>query len=256
MLMRKDPASTVEAFVALLEVLNQDPSADTVIASLVNGFLAPYRVQRASIHLSVPPENKIHTIGSFGLPDPANERFSVLDPDVNLPVPYVLRTNRLLHVSAEELFSRFPTLQSDFGDDHVFQDATRQIAFLPISVAECPIAVFGFVGSDFDSTRHSDLIAIQGLTAALSLWLGRVRDRLMASLTSSGAVGTLALTARQRAILDLLTQHRTNGEMAAALGCSRSTVKYDLQRIMFALGVRTRGEVLQRATALGLMPLP
>ena len=254
--MHKHPASTVEGFVALLEVLNQDPSADTVIVSLVDGFLSPYRVQRATIHLSVPPQNRIHTIGSFGLPDPVNDRFSVLDPDVNLPVPYVLRTNRLLHVSAEELFSRFPALQPDFGGDPVLQDATRQIAFLPISVAECPIAVFGFAGSDFDSTQHSDLVVIQGLAAALSLWLGRVRDRLIAQLTTSGNTGTVALTARQREILALLTTNRTNGQMAAELGCSRSTVKYDLQRIMFALGVRTRSEVLQRARKLELMPPP
>mgnify|MGYP000409028659 CR=1 FL=1 len=254
--MRKDPTSTVEGFVALLEFLKQDPPADTVVSSLVNGFLSPYRVQRASLHLLVPPENKIHTIGSFGLPDPVSYRFSILDPEMNLPVSYVLRTNRLLHVSPEELFSRFPALQADFGGDPVLQDATRQIAFLPISVAECPIAVFGFAGSNFDSTRHSDLVAIQGLTAALSLWLGRVRDRLIAQLTSSGTTSAIALTARQRAILDLLTQGQTNGEMAAALGCSRSTVKYDLQRIMFAVGVRSRGEVLHRAAKLGLMPPP
>lgn len=61
----------------------------------------------------------------------------------------------------------------------------------------------------------------------------------------NGEINLASLTDKQRAVLDLLIEHRTSKEISRILGISHHTVD---QRIMLArakLGVATRGEVAQ-----------
>ena len=52
-----------------------------------------------------------------------------------------------------------------------------------------------------------------------------------------------ALTARQRVIIDLVAQARTNAAIAAHIGFSESLVRQELMTIFRILGVNSRGEV-------------
>jgi DNA-binding CsgD family transcriptional regulator len=65
-----------------------------------------------------------------------------------------------------------------------------------------------------------------------------------------------SLTAKQRAVLDLLIEHKTSKEISRLLGISHHTVD---QRIMLArakLGVATRGEVAQAYRRLVTVSVP
>lgn len=61
------------------------------------------------------------------------------------------------------------------------------------------------------------------------------------------------LTAREREVLKLMTEGRTDHEMADALGLKVSTVRNHAQRILEKLGVRNRQEAIWRAQHRGLV---
>src|SRR5262245_60535262 len=61
------------------------------------------------------------------------------------------------------------------------------------------------------------------------------------------------ITEREREILGLIAEHRTNKEIAASLDLALSTVKWYTQQIFHKLAVGNRREAVERATALGLL---
>lgn len=85
---------------------------------------------------------------------------------------------------------------------------------------------------------------------------GTLRSESTESEIAQGILS--ALTDKQRAVLDLLIEHKTSKEISRILGISHHTVD---QRIMLArakLGVATRGEVAQayRRLVAGPAPVP
>jgi DNA-binding NarL/FixJ family response regulator len=251
----ENTSQLLEEFVGLLELLNADPQPDVVIDALVQGFLSPFAVQLASLHVATPPDGLIRTIGTFGMSEEANDRFALLDPEAQLPVPHVMRTNRILRLSTSELIEQYPALKPDF-EKHVALAADGvEVIFVPVVVDSRPAAVFGFSGRGFHLDERTNLITLQGLAAALSLWLARHYDTWTAGVSSISTDGAhpIALTPRQRAILDLVEQGWTNARIGIQLDCSRSTIKHEMQRIMFALAARNRDEAVTRAREIGLL---
>ncbi|CCF86094.1 hypothetical protein NITHO_7240001 [Nitrolancea hollandica Lb] len=62
------------------------------------------------------------------------------------------------------------------------------------------------------------------------------------------------LTGRQREVLQLLAQGKTNAEIAAALSIRLTTVKGHVQHIIAKLEVTDRTQAAVRASQLGLLP--
>ena len=61
----------------------------------------------------------------------------------------------------------------------------------------------------------------------------------------------IELTARERTVLKLLAESKTDREIAAALGLSVATVRNHSQHILEKLGVHNRHEAVRRARRLG-----
>jgi DNA-binding NarL/FixJ family response regulator len=64
--------------------------------------------------------------------------------------------------------------------------------------------------------------------------------------------GALGLSARERAVLELMAAGSTNPEIAEALHLSKHTIKEHTSAVYRKLGVRNRTEAVQRAERLGL----
>ena len=62
-------------------------------------------------------------------------------------------------------------------------------------------------------------------------------------------------TPRQREVLDLLAQRRTNGEIATALGISLDGAKWHVGEVMTKLGTNSRDEAAEYWRAYNRMPL-
>lgn len=64
------------------------------------------------------------------------------------------------------------------------------------------------------------------------------------------------LTPRERQVLELVAQGRTNAEIAEKLGVSQNTVKFHMKNILGKLHLRNRAEVVAYALRSGLIQLP
>jgi non-specific serine/threonine protein kinase len=62
------------------------------------------------------------------------------------------------------------------------------------------------------------------------------------------------LTAREREVLELIAQGRSNREIAEALFVTEHTVKYHVASLFSRLDVTSRAEAVARAASLGLLP--
>jgi DNA-binding NarL/FixJ family response regulator len=69
-------------------------------------------------------------------------------------------------------------------------------------------------------------------------------------VTARTTVGS-PLTARQREVVTLVADGRTNPQIAATLGISVSTVKTTLEAAMFKLGAYSRWHAIVRAAEAG-----
>ncbi|HEV7523571.1 MAG TPA: response regulator transcription factor [Acidimicrobiia bacterium] len=100
------------------------------------------------------------------------------------------------------------------------------------------------LGVVVDAARKGDRYVVSALHGALSgaVALPALDDRTVA-----------VLTGREREVLVLLTEGRTNREIASELSLSLATVKSHLVRLYSKLEVGNRNEALGKAVALGLI---
>ena len=103
-------------------------------------------------------------------------------------------------------------------------------------------------GEELDVAIRSVLSGNMYLTEAIPT---QVRDTLA---TPSGRLSrATSLTDRQKEVLQLLAEGRSNKEIAAVLGVSVKTVEFHRGQIMRVLGVHTTAELTRFAVRLGLV---
>lgn len=95
---------------------------------------------------------------------------------------------------------------------------------------------------------HGELDAEEFLSVVEAVMAGRV---LSSPEVLSQAFQPIALTAREKEVLELLAEGKTDREVAAALGLALSTVRNHSQRILEKLGVHSRAEAVGRARRRG-----
>jgi DNA-binding NarL/FixJ family response regulator len=108
-------------------------------------------------------------------------------------------------------------------------------------------------------TRPEELIAaIHTIAAGDSLLSPSVTSRVIARMARQPAPDATRderlgeLTPREREVLDLLAQGRSNAEIAVALVIEESTVKTHVKRVLDKLGVRDRVQAVIFAYETGL----
>jgi len=90
---------------------------------------------------------------------------------------------------------------------------------------------------------------------ALGTLIDEARDfrDVVASRAASRATGTLPLTPAELRLLPYLQTHLTAEKIAERLFVSKHTVKAELRAMYRKLGVSSRDDAVQRATAIGLL---
>ena len=100
------------------------------------------------------------------------------------------------------------------------------------------------LGTHVDATAKGEVLVTPALHHALA---GGVRPRPLAEAEPE------VLSSREREVLVLLAEGRTNREIAASLSVTVATVKSHLVRIYAKLEASNRNEALGRAVSLGLL---
>lgn len=108
---------------------------------------------------------------------------------------------------------------------------------------------------------HADAVTIALVGAAflaLGVWVGRRlyhREPRTGGFTQNErAQASLGITERERQVLQLLADGRSNKEIAAELALSPNTVKTHVARLFEKLRVARRTEAIGLARELGLVP--
>jgi DNA-binding NarL/FixJ family response regulator len=108
-----------------------------------------------------------------------------------------------------------------------------------------------------DTTRRDLAEAVQRVLAGETLLEPRLAEQLLRRLAGESrddvAVPAESLTAREREVLQLVAQGKTNPEIADALAVSVATVKVQVERIIDKLGVSDRTQAAVRGVELGLV---
>jgi LuxR family transcriptional regulator, maltose regulon positive regulatory protein len=109
---------------------------------------------------------------------------------------------------------------------------------------------------DAATARHlmreiDDIFAHRPLLGHLGVEVGRFREAL-GQVGADGAGGP-PLTPAELRLLPYLQTHLSSPEIGARLFVSRNTVRTEVSSIYRKLGVSSRTEAVQRATALGLL---
>jgi DNA-binding CsgD family transcriptional regulator len=247
----------VEEIARLLRTLGSNPSPNAVVRAAIHGFLAPFVVHRSSLHRRSSHDGNIYTLATYGLSPSASRRFAVIDPNLSLPITDAMRTNQVLFIPGPELPDRYPLLRADFETDPVLTKSNSTAIFVPVILHGEPSAVLGFscMGSVLHDHRY--LMALEVLAASLSLWLQQsdMSWAIPGSVAQIDDAPLLVLSERQRVILLGVERGLTNAEIAAEMGCSRSTVKQELQRVMFSLAATSRDQAVARAREAALLEL-
>ncbi|MDN5859235.1 MAG: AAA family ATPase, partial [Pseudonocardia sp.] len=100
-------------------------------------------------------------------------------------------------------------------------------------------------------------LAAAPLAAAVAVTARRAGVALSGTAAATPAVrGVDPLTPREKAVLDLVAQGRTNRQVGAELFISEKTVSVHLSRVMAKLGASSRTEAVSVAYARGLLAAP
>jgi DNA-binding NarL/FixJ family response regulator len=126
---------------------------------------------------------------------------------------------------------------------------------VPIFASGITVGAFGFVSGQTRGFIDGYAPIISSISSALALWM--THPRMQAYVQTTGLTGaasdSLHLTSRQRQILLLVEDGKSNAAIAHALGYSLSTVKQELQRTLHTLRVDGRRGAVARARELGLL---
>jgi DNA-binding NarL/FixJ family response regulator len=124
----------------------------------------------------------------------------------------------------------------------------------PLYLREALLA--GATGYLLKSSAHEELITAVRRVLAGERFLAKavpseVRDSVQ---TATGRLSrSAALTQRQKEVLQLLAEGKSNKEIAQILGISVKTVEFHRAQMMRALGVHTVAELTRAAVRIGLV---
>ena len=91
-----------------------------------------------------------------------------------------------------------------------------------------------------DMVRQAIEVVVSGSIWAPRRLLSQLIDRMLESSRNNGAGSPQSLTAREREVLDLILQARSNREIARELGIEERTVKAHVSRLMRKTGSENR----------------
>ncbi len=246
-----DYSAAVEPSVlAFFRLLADAPDGDTVAHSLCFGLLAPYQAELVTIHMADERRESLDLVGQWGLERELAHLYARMPVDLPSPTADVLSSGAELFVSFRQVAAEYPIMAA-YLKAHPSQ-ARSQAAYLPLRHRGVPVGVLGL---RFHQPVQRTWQLRQVLDAALSgITLWGVAHASAARGTAEGRrrQRELRISDRQRQVLALVREGRTNADIARRLGYSEVTIKADLTALYKLLGAKGREELVERAGKAGL----
>lgn len=234
--------------ISYLWMLSDLPDGDAVGFAICRGLMAPYGAELALVYAARPDGTTLDLVASYGMGPKENAVYSRTTTDMHLPGVESFRIGTEKWLTRDQVADDYPLAAPFFRA----WSADGDFAFLPLRHRGAPIGfmVLAFNGP-VERTWHMRA-TIDALLSATVMWL--LASSALRGTTRSNLAGAppLELTARQREVLVLMREGRSNREIAELLGYSGATIKADITALGQMLGASGRAEILAKSQRAGL----
>ena len=234
--------------ISYLWMLSDIPDGDAVGFAICRGLFAPFGADLALVYAARPDGHTLDLVASYGMGRRENAVYARVTADMHLPGAETFRIGTEKWLTREQVADTYPLAAPFFRSF----PTSGEMAFLPLRHRGAPV---GFVVLGFsDQVEHTWHLRamLDGLLSATVMWVlasSALRGTANSNLTE---VVPLEITARQREVLVLMRDDRSNREIAEELGYSVATIKADITALGQLLGASGRAEILDKAKRTGL----
>ncbi|MFM7252042.1 MAG: LuxR C-terminal-related transcriptional regulator [Ilumatobacteraceae bacterium] len=231
--------------VGLLRLLAGGTTGDDLAAAALMGPLQPTGADWVALHHLDRQRGALALVGACRVPPGVLGPLSLVPLDAPLPLTEAVGSARPVIEGLTEVVERSP--MAHFLLDGRADDG-RRIGCVPalgrgVVIGAVTVELAAGRAESWDAADRLHLVA-----DALAVWLALRRGN--GQLPVAVAMRPLLhLTDRQRAILALVAEGRTNAQIARELDYSTATVKADLTTMYRLFGVRVRADLVLRAAA-------
>jgi len=234
--------------ISYLWMLSDLPDGDAVGFAICRGLFAPFGADLALVYAARPDGHTLDLVASYGMGRRENAVYARVTADMHLPGVETFRIGTEKWLTREQVAEPYPLAAPFFRSF----PTTGEMAFLPLRHRGAPV---GFVVLGFsDPVEHSWHLRamLDGLLSATVMWV-LASSALRGTANSNLAeVVPLEITARQREVLVLMRDDKSNREIADELGYSVATIKADITALGHLLGASGRVEILHKAKRAGI----
>lgn len=237
-----------------LRYMSSFPTPDKVLRALASGPLARHGMVGGFLWILVDGSHLV-SVGCIGWPMDLEERYSVVPIGLDLPAANAAREDSTT-IDVADGFGRqyVGSIDEEYLDEHFAAKDVSSIVNIPLRQARSVVGCFGFVTDRPWEVTEESTALLEALSSTLGLWATHPRAGVVSgpmSLTQRD--WSLAFTPRQKEVLALVGEGRSNSQIAHQLHVSVSSVKQDVQHMMRALRTHSRDSAHERAQRLKLL---
>ena len=244
---------------AFMRLVTTRPDPSSLAHALGRGPLAIYKAFTSTIYAADAAEEHLELLGLWGFGFAASP-YSRLPLDLDFPLTRAYLTGQTIFVAGASVERDYPLMGA--ARDAVLREVRMDsdgvtIVAMPLQYQGISIGACSWWCLHDRPWTWNDYTYVDGVAATLSMWL-QLR-RYEHSLDAAGLGSTRLetrprlLTERQKAVLTLIRDGKSNAAIAASLGYSISTVKNDVQALFTVLGATRRKELVRKALDAGLL---
>jgi DNA-binding CsgD family transcriptional regulator len=224
---------------AFVRYLADDPRSQAVGTALLRGPLALLDASTAIVFAASADRASLRCVAAANYPPALLHQLAVLPVKAHHVACRVLRSGVEEVRSVAEAGHQHPAMRQ------AAESLRGEIASIPLRSQGETIGVLGFTCPGGLARTWETRRVVDGVVGALSLWvaLQRALDTAVALPDRT----PLAVTARQRRVLELVREGASNAQIAVLVGYSEKTIKNDLTALYRRLGATSRTDLVARA---------
>ncbi len=236
---------------SLLRMLADNPDPDLVAAALARGALNGFQPLVTAIAFVDHERQVLSVVGAFGRDPEIRHLYTEVPLDADIPATIACRTNEVVTTPSARLAVDFP-LVAPYVKSGVTPPDGEATAF-PIRLRGAVVAVLGLEFASPVAEPWFLRSAVSTVSGPLAMWavLRMQFDDGPDSFWSRRPPRPLTMSQRQREIVALVREGRTNAQIAGEIGFSVATVKAELARLCLLLGATSRTELAEKAARAG-----
>lgn len=238
----------------LIRYVSTYPQPADLLRTLQAGVLGR-RGMSAAFLWSLADGARLTRLASIDWPREVAERYAILPLELHVPaVQAVLQDRHQIDDTAGFGSTYLTALDDEFLTPRFDELRATSAINAPLRHAGSVVGALGFVTTEPWVDDEESRALLDGLSALVGMWMSHPRSGARDTSSSPGQRDwSLDFTTRQRQVLRMAGEGKSNSDIARALLISTSSVKQDLQLAMRALRSHDRATAHERALQLGLL---